>query len=78
MLKVPQIQFFDRLPAVQTVQKTVGIPQVQALFAGSVLETVKVPQLQYSAKVVDVPVEAGVVWPSSSWTRLSTCPLLCI
>ena len=54
-LKVPQIQFLDRLPAVLTVQKTVEIPQVQALFAGSVLKTVEVPQLQHFAKVFDVP-----------------------
>ena len=39
------------------MQKTVEIPQVQALFAGSVLNTVEVPQLQYFDKVVDVPVE---------------------
>ena len=44
----------------------------------TVQKTVDVPQLQCSDKVVDVPVVQVVAWASSSWTRLLTCPLLCM
>ena len=44
----------------------------------TVLITVKVPQLQYFVQVDDVPVVHVVVGVSSSWTRLLTCPFLCM
>ena len=44
----------------------------------TVLITVKVPQLQYFDQVDDVPVVHVVVGVSSSWTRLLTCPFLCM
>ena len=88
---------------VQTLQKTVEMPQLQLVdflyqvvdisvvvqrqFPMVLFRTIEILQLQYTDKVVDVPVvpvqfpSAGVEktaeLPCSSWTRFFTCPLLC-
>ena len=64
----------------QLLEKVVDVPvecNVRCLVV-TVQKTVEVLQLALIDKVDNVPVVQVVVGVSSSWTRLLTCPLLCM